>query len=771
MSIEKFLSNVVVDGTISKVGGTSTQFLKADGSVDSSVYELNSNKQNNLAVDGTGTKYPTVDAVVEGIKLNSIDLWTSTSYPFGKVVKHNINDNFYLFQSNLSDNTTTPQLEKGVQPFKPYIYGGSYVGVWSAGSYVAGNIVSRNSFLYYCLTNTETDPQLLQPPYWLKIGVDEGVFNPSKTDGYKLGDAVRDISNNVYTSELNFNTFPLLTLTNNAWDLFNGQPLNIATWGDSLTFGTGSNGNGNYPSILSSLSGLNVFNGGIAAETSTQIKTRFLSDKSKWKLPTIFWVGRNNYASGVTVKADIAEMVSKLGHSNYLVVGIIKATSDASEPINTLNSDLKTIYGDRFVDMQSYLLSIYNPSITQDVIDHGNGVIAWSMRSDWLHLSNLGYSYVAKLLNTKIGYMLGRDKQVTSNITSSSIQITGNEQGLQPVKSIEFLYDTSTDKGVIEAYDRVNKTTKPLSIQYPLGSELRLVEQGGNVKIGDLPNYTTGSMYQLGLTTATLGILQRLPSGSTGRISKWTAQGVQGDSHFAETSDQISTPSGVGLSIGSTDYYIPPSATQGVLNVGGSSAQFITLSNNAYLYGSNTLTRLLSERDFDIVIGSLQRMAIDKLTGTFKINNLSGIGSRLVTADASGNLSAPTIPTAPTAAPGTNTTQIATTAFVQANARPYKTYAALLSQSGTSAPTATVLENTLGGSITWTRVNPGLYSGTLTGAFTTDKTILLNNNPVGGVFTNIFSSVNTITIQTRNSSNAQTDDGLSNTSIEIRVYN
>ena len=172
--------------------------------------------------------------------------------------------------------------------------------------------------------------------------------------------------------------------------------------------------------------------------------------------------------------------------------------------------------------------------------------------------------------------------------------------------------------------------------------------------------------------------------------------------------------------------------------------------------------------------------------GVVKINNLSGSGTRVVTADASGGLSASVdlaskadllspsftgTPTAPTAALGTNTTQIATTAFVQANTRPYKVYTALLSQSGTSAPVATVLENTLGGSIVWTRVNPGIYSGTLTGAFTTDKTILLNNNPVGGVFTNIFSSVNTITIQTRNYSNAQTDDGLSNTSIEIRVYN
>lgn len=55
-----------------KSGGTSSQFLKADGSVDAtayapssslSSYELLANKQNSLTTDGTGVKYPTVDAV------------------------------------------------------------------------------------------------------------------------------------------------------------------------------------------------------------------------------------------------------------------------------------------------------------------------------------------------------------------------------------------------------------------------------------------------------------------------------------------------------------------------------------------------------------------------------------------------------------------------------------------------------------------------------------------------------------------------------------
>jgi len=51
----------------------------------------------------------------------------------------------------------------------------------------------------------------------------------------------------------------------------------------------------------------------------------------------------------------------------------------------------------------------------------------------------------------------------------------------------------------------------------------------------------------------------------------------------------------------------------------------------------------------------------------------------------------------------------------------YKVYIALISQTSTSAPTVTVLQNTIG-TIVWTRDAAGEYYGTLVGAFTTDKT-------------------------------------------------
>lgn len=51
-----------------------------------------------------------------------------------------------------------------------------------------------------------------------------------------------------------------------------------------------------------------------------------------------------------------------------------------------------------------------------------------------------------------------------------------------------------------------------------------------------------------------------------------------------------------------------------------------------------------------------------------------------------------------------------------------KIYRALLTQSSTSAPTATVLENTLGGTVVWSYTDVGIYVGTLAGAFTASKT-------------------------------------------------
>lgn len=113
----------------------------------------------------------------------------------------------------------------------------------------------------------------------------------------------------------------------------------------------------------------------------------------------------------------------------------------------------------------------------------------------------------------------------------------------------------------------------------------------------------------------------------------------------------------------------------------------------------------------------------------------------------------------------------------------YKVYRALMTQSGeNNAPTATILENTIGG-IKWTYANKGIYYGTLTGVFTTSKLFLPNPNASGSfilrdtsfVSTGTYSinrkSDNILELRSYNTIGELTDSILNNAPIEIIVYN
>jgi len=107
----------------------------------------------------------------------------------------------------------------------------------------------------------------------------------------------------------------------------------------------------------------------------------------------------------------------------------------------------------------------------------------------------------------------------------------------------------------------------------------------------------------------------------------------------------------------------------------------------------------------------------------------------------------------------------------------YKVYTALLSQGGTADPTATVLENTLGGTVSWTRNSTGNYYGTLTGMFPDINKVFCifgmgetvssygdNINLFWGVYSNNQISITTVRV------NNNADSTLSKNPIEIRVY-
>lgn len=103
---------------------------------------------------------------------------------------------------------------------------------------------------------------------------------------------------------------------------------------------------------------------------------------------------------------------------------------------------------------------------------------------------------------------------------------------------------------------------------------------------------------------------------------------------------------------------------------------------------------------------------------------------------------------------------------------PYLKYVALLSQADTDAPVATVLENTLGGAVVWTRDDEGTFIGTLAGAFTANKSIcltMLNSDMSASYFaTYEFANVNELTVRCYDSAFSLADN--LGCTIEIRVY-
>jgi hypothetical protein len=100
----------------------------------------------------------------------------------------------------------------------------------------------------------------------------------------------------------------------------------------------------------------------------------------------------------------------------------------------------------------------------------------------------------------------------------------------------------------------------------------------------------------------------------------------------------------------------------------------------------------------------------------------------------------------------------------------YTKYVALISQTGTADPTVFELENTIG-PIVWTRIGAGAYEGTLTGAFTVNKTYSILSVSLPNIFVRINGhTINIIRMATHDISGTGADNLLNRNSLEIRIY-
>jgi hypothetical protein len=98
-------------------------------------------------------------------------------------------------------------------------------------------------------------------------------------------------------------------------------------------------------------------------------------------------------------------------------------------------------------------------------------------------------------------------------------------------------------------------------------------------------------------------------------------------------------------------------------------------------------------------------------------------------------------------------------------------YAALLTQTGTNAPDAIILSDSIGG-ITWTRLAQGEYLGTPVTPFDVTNTFVIIGNVEhdyqASAYVNADGNISIITC--RNSGHQHDDDKLKNSPIEVRVY-
>ncbi len=104
----------------------------------------------------------------------------------------------------------------------------------------------------------------------------------------------------------------------------------------------------------------------------------------------------------------------------------------------------------------------------------------------------------------------------------------------------------------------------------------------------------------------------------------------------------------------------------------------------------------------------------------------------------------------------------------------YTVYTALITQTGTAAPVATILQNTTGGAIAWTRTATGRYLATIsTATYTANKTAVLVTP--GGSGNKILKpediTTTTIEFYNINTQNGNESDVIeATTTVEIRIY-
>lgn len=485
-------------------------------------------------------------------------------------------------------------------------------------------------------------------------------YTPANDVGvvHKTGDTF-SFTSTTFNPLLSYNS----TSTNIEKRILEPQTTNLPTsytyvlgWGDSLTQGAGGFGT-TYETTITGITGFTVVNNGVGGETSTQIKTRFLADTGNLDKSVIIWAGRNNYLDPTTVKADIAAMVAALSHTRYLVVGIINGNYP-SEYINQsgwttiqqLNADLKAIYGKRFVDIRPYLVSLHDNS-AQDLIDFANDIPPNSLRADNIHLTGTGYTRVGEYLNQRLGILFGYEgylqgKDVNGLLNQLQVMHTIGNETFTGIKTVTNTTNTQTN-GLL--FNNSGNTTAGWALGF-------INTAGGNGIYGS--NTAGGTGLYIDNTGATGTGIRVITSGTANTAFR---ADISGSSRgFVFTNNGTSRTTDTALSSNTTGHYVSSTSGGSVSFWSTGIGTHYAITNGGAQFG------ILGENQSTGVFASINS-ATASTADLFQLKKNNVLTTKI---DHNGILTTPSpvfigTPTAPTATAGTNTTQIATTAFVQ----------------------------------------------------------------------------------------------------------
>ncbi len=160
----------------------------------------------------------------------------------------------------------------------------------------------------------------------------------------------------------------------------------ILAFGDSLTEGRGVNPAQSYPSVLASLSGHPVINGGVSGELSQAGRARLPALLAEHRPALVILLeGGNDMLRGsgeVALKANLAAMIEAVQGSGAQVLLV-------AVPRKSLFADGAPLYGEL---AEQYRLVLDNDSLGELLRTPG-------LKSDAVHLNAQGYGALAERLH------------------------------------------------------------------------------------------------------------------------------------------------------------------------------------------------------------------------------------------------------------------------------------------------------------------------------------------------------------------------------------